>query len=141
MARGSPGALHGDSQLRRLLHTLLCDAPNDHRTLVQHFGPLGGGADQDPAEAQHGAFLAEGSAVAEDDQAVHLQTVVIEEAEGREVAHQRVKLEMPLPDKFHAARMRGIDHRHLIDLGHVVDGLHQGKEVFLDVDVFLAVGS
>ena len=37
--------------------------------------------------------------------------------------------------------MRGIDHRHLIDLGHVVDGLHQGKEVFLDVDVFLAVGA
>ena len=48
---------------------------------------------------------------------------------------------MPLPDEFHAARMRGIDDRDLIDLGHVVDGLHQGKEVFLDVDVFLAVGA
>jgi len=65
--------------------------------------------------------------------------VVVEQAEGRQAAHQRMELEMPLLDELPAAGMGGVDHRHLIGLRHVVDGVHQGEEIVFQINVFLPV--
>ena len=131
---------HGHRQLHRLLHVLPADAPDDHGALVQHLGPLGGGAHQHAAKAQHGALLGQGAAVGQHAEGVLLQVVVVQKAEGAHTAHQGMELEGPLLDKLHAAGVGGVDHRYLVFLGHVVDGIHQLHEVALVVDVLLPVG-
>ena len=52
----------------------------------------------------------------------------------------RVKFESALFKALAAARMTAVEYRHVVFLGNGVDGIEQRQEVFLGVDVFLAVG-
>jgi hypothetical protein len=51
-----------------------------------------------------------------------------------------VQLEPALLQSLAAARMAGVENRHIVLFGHLVDGGEQRGKVFLGVDIFLAVG-
>ncbi len=131
---------HGDSHFKGLTNVLGCDAPDDHRSLVQHLWSLGTCPDKDSCKVEHCRLLAEGATVGEYTVSAHLQLVVVQEAEGLQALHQGMELEVSLLDELPAPRMRTVDHRHLVELCHVVDGGHQRHEVLLVVYVLLPVG-
>lgn len=55
--------------------------------------------------------------------------------------HPRIQLKSRSGETVTAARMAGIEDRHIIFLSHSVDGVEEAEEVLLGVDVFLAVGA
>lgn len=131
---------HGDSHLKSLGDVLGRDSTDDHRPLVQDFRAFGAGSDEYPCEVEHRRLLAQRPAVTEYTVGVHLQLVVVQKAERLEALHQRMELEASLLDELPAPGVRAVDHRHLVELGHVVDGGHQRHEVLLVVYVLLPVG-
>lgn len=77
---------------------LLVDTSNDEIALVDGFGTLGRGTDADGGEGMADAgeergFLGKGSAIADDGKSVHLEAVVVVEAEGLVLNDTRVELE------------------------------------------------
>ena len=53
----------------------------------------------------------------------------------------RVELEAGGGQTLAGAGVAGVQDRHVVLLGHSVDGVEQAQEVLLRVDVFLAVGA
>lgn len=51
-----------------------------------------------------------------------------------------IQREAALLQPLAAARMAGVEDRHIVLFGHLVDGGEQRGEVLLGVDVLLAVG-
>lgn len=77
---------------------LLVDTSNDEVALVDGLGTLGRGTDADSGEGMADAgeergFLGKGSAIADNGEGVHLETVVVVEAEGIVLDDMRVELE------------------------------------------------
>ena len=90
--------LHRATQFNRLYNILLSYPTDYDCSLIKHLRAFGAGADEDAGKAEHGGFFGEGAAVGEDAEGVHLEVVVVEEAEGFELLDQGVKLEAALFD-------------------------------------------
>ena len=86
------------------------------------------------------ALLREGAAVAHDREGVHLEAVVVVmEPKGLVADDPRVETEPARLEAVAAARVAAVEDRHVISLGHGVDGAEEGEEVPLGVDVLLPV--
>ena len=90
---------------------------------------------------EEGAFFGERAAVAHDGERVHLQAVVIVEAEGFVLDNALVKLESAGGKAVAATRVAAVEYRHVVLFGHLVDGGKEAREVLLGVDVLFAVGT
>ena len=120
------------------------DAGDDEVALVDGLGPLGARPDADGREGvadtrEERALLREGAAVAHDREGVHLEAVVVMESQGLVADDPRVETEPARLEAVTAARMAAVEDRHVISLGHGVDGVEEGEEVLFGVDVLLPV--
>ena len=88
---------------------------------------------------EEAALLWQGTGVGDDGEGVHLQAVVVVEAQRLVLDDTRVELEVRLLQALPASRMAGIEHRHVICRRHLVDGREQGGEVLLGIDVLLTM--
>ena len=91
-------AVHGDGGVDGLEEALFVDAGKDEACVVEALGAFGAGADADGGEGmayggEEARFLGEGAAVGYDGGGVHLQAVIVVEAEGFVAYHARVELE------------------------------------------------
>ena len=86
-----------------------------------------------------GAFLGQGAAVADDGVGVHLEVVVVVESHGLVADDAAIERESAFLQAFTAARVAAIEDRHVVFFREGVDRREQAAEVFLRVDVFLAV--
>ena len=83
----------------------------------------------------------EGTAVAHYCEGVHLETVVVMEAERIVTDDPRVEPEPARLKTVAAARMAAVQHRHVVFLRHRIDRIEQAQEVLLRVYVLLPVGA
>ena len=121
------------------------NACQDEVTLVQCFGAFGAGADADCRERMaHGskeaALLRQGSGIGNNTESVHLQTVIVVEAQRFVLDDTLVKHEAALLQTLPAAGMTGVKDGHIVLFGHFVDCSEQRGDVLLCVDVLLTVG-
>ena len=86
------------------------------------------------------ALLRQSAGVGDDCQSVHLQLVVVVEAQRLIDPDTRVKLEAALFQTMLAAGMAGVENGHIILLCQRIDGSEQTQEVLFRVDVLLTVG-
>ena len=139
-------AVHCYCCLDGLEEALFIDTGEDESGFVERFGALGACADAHGGEGMsHGgeeaAFLREGSGVGDYGGGVHLQAVIVMEAEGFVLNDQRVELESAAFEAFAAAGMAAVEDGHAVAPGDGVDGVEEAQEVALGVDVFLAMGA
>ena len=71
---------------------------------------------------------------------VHLQAVVVVEAQRLMLDHPLVQLETGLLQTLFAAGMAAVQHGHIVLLRHFIDGGEKAHEILLRVDVLLPVG-
>ena len=140
IARG----IHGYGCINRLEKRAGVDAGNEEAGFVQGLWALGAGPDANrrermPNRGKEGRLLREGTAVGHHCEGVHLQAVVIMEAEGLVLDDARVEFKARGLQPFPRARMARIKDRHIILLRHSVDGREEREEVLFRVDVFLTV--
>ena len=90
---------------------------------------------------EEAALLGQGAAVAHHGKGVHLQAVVVVEAQGLVLDDARVQLEAACLQALAGTRMAAVEDGHVVLLGHLVDGVEERQEVLLGVDVLLAVGA
>ena len=133
------GGVHGLEEAVRI------DACQDETALVQSLGALRGGADTHRRErvsyaGEETALLGQSAAVADHSEGVHLQAVVVVEAQGLVPDHPAVQLETGLLQTLFAPGMAAVQHRHIVLLRHFVDGSEEAHEILLCVDVLLPVG-
>ncbi len=138
--------VHRDGSIDRLQERLFVDARDKEAGLVERFGAFGAGADAHGRERvadtrEEGTFFGERAAVAYDGEGVHLQAVVIVEAERFVLNHALVELEATCGKAVTAARVAAVQNRHVVLFGHLVDGGKETVEVLLGVDVFFAMGA
>lgn len=86
------------------------------------------------------ALLRQSAGVGDDCQSVHLQPVIVVEAQRLIDPDARVKLEATLFQTVPAARMAGVQDGHIVLFCQCVDGCEQTQEVLFRVDVLLPVG-
>ena len=139
-------SVHRDGSIDRLQERLFVDARDKEAGLVERFGAFGAGADAHGRERvantrEEGAFFGERAAVAYDGEGVHLQAVVIMEAERFVLNHALVELEAACGKAVTAARVAAVQNRHVVLFGHLVDGGKETVEVLFGVDVFFAMGT
>ena len=133
------------SHLYALQQAFGVDAAQHEAAFVECLGALGAGADAHgregvPDAGEEAALLGQGAAVADHAEGVHLQAVVVVEAQGLVLDHAGVKLEAALLQALAAARVAAVEDGHVVALGHAVDGGEEALEVALGVDILLAVG-
>ena len=121
------------------------DACQDEAALVQSLGPLRGSADTHrrervPHAGEEAALLGQSAAIADHSEGVHLQAVVVVEAQGLVLDHPLVQLETGLLQTLFAAGMAAVQHGHIVLLRHFIDGSKKAHEILLRVDVLLPVG-
>lgn len=140
------GGVHGHGGLDGLQEAAAVDAGEDEAGVVEALGALGGGADAHCGEGmahggEEGGFLGECAGVGDDGEGVHLEAVVVVEAEGLMADYARVELESALFEALAAAGVAAVEYGHVVSGSDGVDGLEEGAEVGFGVDVFLAVGA
>ena len=86
------------------------------------------------------ALLRQGTAIGHNTESVHLQAVIVVETQRLMPNNTLVQLETALLQTLAAAGMAGVENRHIVLFGHLVDGGEQRGKVLLGVDVLLAVG-
>lgn len=123
---------------------MLVNACQDKAALVQSLGALGGGADAHrwervPHAGKETALLGQGAGIRDHSEGVHLQAVVVVEAQGLVLDHPLVQLEAGLLQTLFAAGMAAVQHGHVILLRHFVDGRKEAHEIILRVDVLRQV--
>ena len=121
------------------------DACQDETALIQGFRPLRGSADAHrrervPHAGEETALLRQSAAVADHSEGVHLQAVVVVEAQRLMLDHPLVQLETGLLQTLFAAGMAAVQHGHIVLLRHFIDGSKKAHEILLRVDVLLPVG-
>ena len=72
---------------------------------------------------------------------VHLQEVVVVEAQRFMLYYTPVELEPRGLQALAAARMAAVKDGHIVLLRHLVDGIEQAEEILLGVDILLAVST
>ena len=137
---------HANGEVYALQEALLINAAEDEAGLVKSFGTLGAGADTHSGDgladgSVEAALLGQGTAVAHHAEGIHLQTVVVVEAEGLLYLHTRIQLKATGFEAVAAARMATVEDGHVVLLGHPVDGGEEAEEILLCVDVLLAVSA
>jgi len=142
---GEAVADEGDGYVYALQEALGVNAAQDKASLVKGLGALGAGADAHGRErvtdaGEETALLGQGTGVRDHAEGVHLEAVVIVEAEGLVLDDARIKLEAGGLEAFAGTRMATVENGHVVLLRHLVDCVEQRKEVLLRVDVLLAVG-
>ena len=121
------------------------DACQDKAALVQSLGALRGGADTHrrervPHAGEEAALLGQSAGIRDHGEGVHLQAVVVVEAQGLVLDHPLVQGEAGLLQPLFAAGMAAVQHGHVVLLRHFIDGRKETYEVLLRVDVLLPVG-
>ena len=121
------------------------NASKNEVTLVQCFGALGTGADAHRREGMaHGskeaALLRQGATIGHNTKSIHLQTVIVVEAQRLVLDDTLVQLEAALLQTLPAAGMAGIQDGQIVLFSHLVDSGEQRGKVLLGVDILLAVG-
>lgn len=121
------------------------DACQNKAALVQSLRALRGSADAHrrervPHAGEETALLGQSAAVADHGEGVHLQAVVVVEAQGLMLDHPLVQLEAGLLQTLFAAGMAAVQHGHVVLLRHFIDGRKETYKVLLRVDVLLPVG-
>ena len=137
-----PVHLHG--RVHRLEQRALVDAGEDEAALVEGLGPLGRGPDAHGRERvshalEEAALLRQRAAVAHHREGVHLEAVVVVESKRLVADDPSVQPEPAVLESLSRARMAGVQYRHVVLLGHCVDGVEQRQEVPLRVYVLLPV--
>ncbi len=122
------------------------DAGKDEAGVVEALGALGAGAyahcrEGVPYRGEEAAFFGQGATIADDGGCVHLQAVVVVEAQGLVAYHAAVELKAALLQALARAWVAAVEDGHVVAFGDGVDGSEQRQEVFLGVDVLLAVGA
>ena len=138
--------VHRYCGINSLQERLFVDAGDKEAGLVERFGAFRAGADADCRERmadarEEGAFFGQGAAVAHDGECVHLQAIVVMETERFMLNHALVELEAAGGKAVTAARVAAVKYRHVVLLGHLVDGGKEARKVLLGVDVLFAVGT
>ena len=146
---------HGDAVVAICVHlhgcvnglkeALLVDAADEEAAFVEGFGPFGAGADADCGEGvadggKEAALFGQSAAVGDYCEGVHLEAVVVVEAEGFVLDDARVEFESACFEPLAAAGVAAVEDGHIVFLRHCVDGTEEAEEVALGVDVFFAVG-
>ena len=90
---------------------------------------------------EEGALLRQSAAIRDNAEGVHLQAVVVVEAEGLVLYDARVELKAGGLQALARTRMAAIEDRHIVLLRHLVDGIEQRQEVLLRIDVLFAVSA
>lgn len=121
------------------------NACQDKAAFVQRLGALRGGADTHrrervPHAGEEAALLGQSAAVADHSEGVHLQAVVVVEAQGLMLDHPLVQLEAGLLQTLFAPGMAAVQHRHIVLLRHPIDGRKEARKILFRVDVLLPVG-
>ncbi len=121
------------------------DACQDKAALVQSLGPLRGSADTHrrervPHAGEEAALLGQSAGIRDHGEGVHLQAVVVVEAQRLMLDHPLVQLEAGLLQTLFAPGMATVQHRHVVLFRHLVDGRKEAYKVLLRVDVLLPVG-
>lgn len=121
------------------------DACQDEAALVQSLGPLRGSADTHrrervPHAGEEAALLGQSAGIRDHGEGVHLQAVVVVEAQGLMLDHPLVQLEAGLLQTLFAPGMAAVQHGHVVLFRHFVDGSEEAHEILLCVDVLLPVG-
>ena len=134
-----------DGYIDALQEALGVDAGEDKAAFVQGFGALGGGADADGREGmadgcEEGRLLRQGTTIRNHAEGVHLQAIVVVEAQGFVLDDARVKLESRSLQTLAGARVAAVEDGHIVLLGHRIDGGEEREEVLLGINVFLTVG-
>ena len=137
--------VHGHRRVHRLQQAFLVDASEDEAALVQRLRALRARADAHRREGmadagEEAALLRQRAAIADHAEGVHLQAVVVVEAQRLVLDHARVKLETALLQALPAARVAGVQDGHVVLLRHPVDRREQAGEVLLRVDVLFTMG-
>ena len=127
---GEAVADEGDGNVYALEEALGVDTAQNEATLVQGFGALGGGADADGREGmanggEEGRFLGQGARIGHHAEGVHLQAVVVVEAEGLVLNNARVKLEAAGLQALAGTGMAGVQDGHIVLFRHLVDGVEE----------------
>ena len=133
------GGVHGLEEAVRI------NACQDETALIQGFGALGGGADAHrwervPHAGEKAALLGQSATVADHGEGVHLQAVVVVEAQGLVLDHPLVQGEAGLLQALLAPRVAAVQHRHIVLLRHPIDGRKEARKILFRVDVLLPVG-
>ena len=118
--------LHG--AIHRLQEAVGVDARDEETTLIQGLGTLRAGTDTHRREGvshagEEAALLRKGAAVAHHGEGVHLQAVVVVEAQRLVLNNTRVKFESTGLETLTAAGVTTIEDRHVVLLSHGVDGI------------------
>ena len=88
---------------------------------------------------EEAALFRQCPAVRYDTEGVHLQAVVVVEAQRLMLYHTLVQLKATPLQPLTAAGMAGIQNRHIGLFRHLIDSREQRSEVFLGVDILLTV--
>ena len=88
---------------------------------------------------KEGALLRQSTAIRHHAESIHLQAVVVMEAEGLVLDDARVKLETGGLEALPGARMAAVKNRHVVLLGHLVNRPEKTEEILLRVDILLPV--
>lgn len=121
------------------------DARKDEPCVVEALGALCRGADANSREGvadrgEEARFFGKRARVGNHGGGVHLKAVVVVEAERFMTDDAIVELEAGLLEAFAASRVATVENGHVIFLGNCINRVEQREEIFLGVDVFLAVG-
>lgn len=133
-----------DGSVNGLEQGLLVDTSNDEVAFVDGLGSLSRGTDADGGEGMADAgeergFLGKGAAIADDGKSVHLETVVVVEAERLMLNDTGVELEARGDKAIAGTGVATVEDGHVILLRHLVDSSEEGEEVLLRVDNLLTV--
>ena len=140
---GIANEFHG--HINALQKSLGVDAAEHEAAFVKCLGALGAGADAHGRErvalaGEEAGLLGQGAGVGHHAEGVHLQAVVVVEAQGLVLDHTGGQLESASLQTLAAAGVAAVEDGHVVLLGHAVDGGEEAHEVLLGVNVFLAVG-
>ena len=137
--------LHLHCQINGLQKLLRVDAGEDKAALVQRLRALGGSADAHRRERLADRqvktrLLRKRAAVGHDAEGVHLQAVIIVEAQRLVGDDAPVQFKAAFLQPLTAPGMAGVQHRQVILLRHGVYRCEERTEILRRVDVFLPVG-
>ena len=137
--------LHFDSHFGGVEQLPGGNARQDEVTGLQRLGALGGGADAHSGNGMtdgqiEAALLGQRTGVGDNRKCVHLQFVVIVEAQRLIDPDTRIQFEAALFQTVLASGMAGVQDGHIILFCQRIDGSEQTQEVLFRVDVLLTVG-
>ena len=134
--------LHGG--IDRLEQTLFVDAGEDEASFVERLGAFGARSDTNSGERftdarEERAFLGKCSAVGHHREGVHLQTVIVMEAQRFMLYDAFVQHKSACLQALFGTRMAGIEDRKIILLSHFIDRREQAREILFGIDVLLTM--